>query len=239
MLLSVEKINSYYGKSHILYDVSLNIDKGESVALLGRNGAGKTTTMNSIIGLLPPKDGEVIFAGEDLAGLKPDVIVRKGISLVPDTRRIFPNLTVLENLYISERKTPDGKWNIPTVFELFPELERLKSSKGRELSGGEQQMLAIARSLIGNHKLLLLDEPFEGLAPIIVKKIAKTLLEIQKTGISLLIVEHNFHVALEIASRCYVIASGKIVFEGASKALIESPELQDKLLAVGTEKDGM
>jgi branched-chain amino acid transport system ATP-binding protein len=232
MLLHVENINSYYGKSHILHDVSLDIEKGESVALLGRNGAGKTTTMNSIIGLLTPKSGKIVFNGQDLVGKKTDVIVRKGISLVPDTRRIFPNLTVQENLYISERKTADGDWDIAKIFALFPDLERLKSSKGRELSGGEQQMLAIARSLVGNHKMLLLDEPFEGLAPIIVKKIAKMLTEIQKTGISLLIVEHNFHVSLEIASRCYVMSNGKIVFSGESKTLTEDPALQKKLLAV-------
>lgn len=232
MLLHVEAINSYYGKSHILHDVSLDIEKGESVALLGRNGAGKTTTMNSIIGLMTPKSGKIIFDGQDLMGKKTDVIVRKGISLVPDTRRIFPNLTVRENLYISERKTADGDWDIAKIYNLFPELERLKSSKGRELSGGEQQMLAIARSLVGNHKLLLLDEPFEGLAPIIVKKIAKMLTEIQKTGISLMIVEHNFHISLEIASRCYVMSNGKIVFGGESKTLIEDPALQKKLLAV-------
>ena len=200
--------------------------------MLGRNGAGKTTTMNSIIGLMTPKSGKIIFDGQDLMGKKTDVIVRKGISLVPDTRRIFPNLTVRENLYISERKTADGDWDIAKIYNLFPELERLKSSKGRELSGGEQQMLAIARSLVGNHKLLLLDEPFEGLAPIIVKKIAKMLTEIQKTGISLLIVEHNFHISLEIASRCYVMSNGKIVFGGESKTLIEDPALQKKLLAV-------
>ena len=232
MLLHVEAINSYYGKSHILHDVSLDIEKGESVALLGRNGAGKTTTMSSIIGLMTPKSGKIIFDGQDLVGKKTDVIVRKGISLVPDTRRIFPNLTVWENLYISERKTADGDWDIAKIFNLFPDLERLRSSKGRELSGGEQQMLAIARSLVGNHKLLLLDEPFEGLAPIIVKKIAKMLTEIQKTGISLMIVEHNFHVSLEIASRCYVMSNGKIVFGGESKTLIEDPALQKKLLAV-------
>ena len=232
MLLHVEAINSYYGKSHILHDVSLDIGKGESVALLGRNGAGKTTTMSSIIGLMTPKSGKIIFDGQDLVGKKTDVIVRKGISLVPDTRRIFPNLTVWENLYISERKTADGNWDIAKIFNLFPDLERLRSSKGRELSGGEQQMLAIARSLVGNHKLLLLDEPFEGLAPIIVKKIAKMLTEIQKTGISLMIVEHNFHVSLEIASRCYVMSNGKIVFGGESKTLIEDPALQKKLLAV-------
>jgi branched-chain amino acid transport system ATP-binding protein len=232
MLLHVENINTYYGKSHILHDISLDIEKGESVALLGRNGAGKTTTMNSIIGLLTPKAGKIIFDGLDLIGKKTDVIVRKGISLVPDTRRIFPNLTVQENLYISERKTADGNWDIAKIYSLFPDLQRLKASKGRELSGGEQQMLAIARSLVGNHKLLLLDEPFEGLAPIIVKKIAKMLIEIQKTGISLLIVEHNFHISLEIASRCYVMSNGKIVFNGESKTLIEDPALQKKLLAV-------
>ena len=232
MLLHVEAINSYYGKSHILHDVSLDIGKGESVALLGRNGAGKTTTMSSIIGLMTPKSGKIIFDGQDLVGKKTDVIVRRGISLVPDTRRIFPNLTVWENLYISERKTADGDWDIAKIFNLFPDLQRLKSSKGRELSGGEQQMLAIARALVGNHKLLLLDEPFEGLAPIIVKKIAKMLTEIQKTGLSLLIVEHNFHVSLEIASRCYVMSNGKIVFGGESKTLIEDPALQKKLLAV-------
>ena len=232
MLLHVDNINSYYGKSHILVDVSLNIDKGESVALLGRNGAGKTTTMNSIIGLLTPKSGSIFFDGQELIGKTPDVIVRKGISLVPDTRRIFPNLTTQENLYISERKTADGDWDIAKIYALFPELERLKSSKGGELSGGEQQMLAIARSLVGNHKLLLLDEPFEGLAPIIVKKIAKTLIEIQNTGISLMIVEHNFHVSLEIASRCYVMNNGKIVFDGESKMLTADTTLQKKLLAV-------
>lgn len=232
MLLKVDAINSYYGKSHILHDVSLQIDKGESVALLGRNGAGKTTTMNSIIGLVTPKSGSIKFEEREIIGLKPDQIVRLGISLVPDTRRIFPNLTVLENLKIAERKTNDGKWTIAKIWELFPELDRLKASKGRELSGGEQQMLAVARSLVGNHKLLLLDEPFEGLAPIIVKRIAKTLIEIQKTGMSLLIVEQNFKVALQIATRCYVMNLGRMAFEGPSSAITENSELQKKLLAV-------
>jgi branched-chain amino acid transport system ATP-binding protein len=232
MLLIVDKINSYYGKSHILHDVSLHIDRGESVALLGRNGAGKTTTMNSIIGLISPKSGSINFDGKEIIGQKPDHIVRQGISLVPDTRRIFPTLTVLENLKIAERKSSDGNWTTSKVWELFPELERLKTSKGRELSGGEQQMLAVARSLVGNHKLLLLDEPFEGLAPIIVKRIAKTLIEIQKTGISLLIVEQNFRKALEIASRCYVMNLGRVAFEGPSISITDNPELQKKLLAV-------
>jgi len=232
MLLSLENINSYYGKSHILNNVSMNVDKGESIALLGRNGVGKTTTMLSIMGLVIPQSGKILLHGENIVGLKPDEIVRKGISLVPDSRRIFPNLTVQENIYISERKTKNAYWNMKKIFELFPELERLKSSKGRDLSGGEQQMLAIARSLIGNHELLLLDEPFEGLAPIIVKKISKTLLEIQKTGIAMIIVEHNFHLSLEIANRCYVMSTGKIVFDGNSKILLEDSALQKKLLAI-------
>ncbi len=232
MLLKIDSINSYYGKSHILYDVSIKVDRGESVALLGRNGAGKTTTMNSIIGLVTPKSGSIQFDGKELVGLKPDQIVRQGISLVPDTRRIFPNLTVLENLKISERKSADSNWTISDIWELFPELLRLKASRGRELSGGEQQMLAVARSLVGNHKMLLLDEPFEGLAPIIVKRIAKTLIEIQKTGISLIIVEQNFRMALEIATRCYVMNLGRIAFDGPSSAITENPELQKKLLAV-------
>ena len=232
MLLKLDSINSYYGKSHILYDVSIQVDRGESVALLGRNGAGKTTTMNSIIGLVTPKSGSIQFNGKELVGLKPDQIVQQGISLVPDTRRIFPNLTVLENLKISERKTADSNWTIANMWELFPELHRLRASRGRELSGGEQQMLAVARSLVGNHKILLLDEPFEGLAPIIVKRIAKTLIEIQKTGISLIIVEQNFRMALEIATRCYVMNLGRIAFEGPSNAITENPGLQKKLLAV-------
>jgi len=232
MLLKIDTINSFYGKSHILHDVSLQIDTGESVALLGRNGAGKTTTMKSIIGLVCPKSGSIQFEDKEIVGLKPDQIVRKGISLVPDNRRIFPNLTVFENLKIAERKTADGNWNIAKIWELFPELDRLKSSRGRELSGGEQQMLAVARSLVGNHKLLLLDEPFEGLAPIIVKRIAKTLIEIKKTGISLLIVEQNFRMALEIASRCYVMNLGRIAFDGPSVAITSNPELQKKLLAI-------
>lgn len=232
MLLSLENINSYYGKSHILNNVSMSVDKGESIALLGRNGVGKTTTMLSIMGLVIPQSGKILLHEENIVGLKPDEIVRKGISLVPDSRRIFPNLTVQENIYISERKTKDAYWNMKKIFELFPELERLKSSKGRDLSGGEQQMLAIARSLVGNHELLLLDEPFEGLAPIIVKKISRTLLEIQKTGIAMIIVEHNFHLSLEIANRCYVMSTGKIVFDGNSKILLEDSALQKKLLAI-------
>ena len=190
------------------------------------------STMNSIIGLVTPKSGSIQFDGKELVGLKPDQIVRQGISLVPDTRRIFSNLTVLENLKISERKSADSNWTIPNIWELFPELLRLKASRGRELSGGEQQMLAVARSLVGNHKMLLLDEPFEGLAPIIVKRIAKTLIEIQKTGISLIIVEQNFRMALEIATRCYVMNLGRIAFDGPSSEITENPELQKKLLAV-------
>ncbi len=232
MILSLDNINSYYGKSHILYDVSLDIEKGEAVALLGRNGAGKTTTLNSIIGLVIPKQGKVLYDGNNIAGLKPDKIVNKGISLVPDSRRIFPNITVNENLIISERKTSDGIWDTEKVYELFPELIKLKNSKGRNLSGGEQQMLAIGRALVGNHKVLLLDEPFEGLAPIIVKKIVRCLEEIKKSGMTMLIVEHNFHITLEVANRCYVMNNGKIVYTGDSSELLGDEALQKKLLAI-------
>jgi branched-chain amino acid transport system ATP-binding protein len=232
MMLKVDSINAYYGTSHILYDVSLEIARGEVVGLLGRNGAGKTTTLSSIIGLVPPQSGSVVYKGENLAGLKPDAIVRKGLALIPDNRRIFPNLTVLENLIISERRGVKGEWDFRRVFELFPELEVLKSSKGRNLSGGEQQMLAIARALMGNHELLLLDEPFEGLAPIIVKKIVKVLESIRDLGATMLIVEHNFHITLGIANRCYVMSNGKIVYEGGSEALLGDEDLQRRLLAV-------
>ncbi|MFB3816660.1 MAG: ATP-binding cassette domain-containing protein [Candidatus Methylomirabilales bacterium] len=234
-LLQVEQINTFYGKSHILHGVSLQIRKGELVCLLGRNGAGKTTTLHSIIGLTPPKSGEIRLDGTPVARRQPEEIARLGIMLVPQGRRIFPNLTVLENLeiaHIQARKnggTP--AWTPDKAFELLPALGRLRSRRGEQMSGGELQMLAIARALMANGQLLMLDEPFEGLAPAIVESLWKVISEL-KREITMLLVEQNADVALSLGDRAYVINNGLIEYDGTARELVENHELHVKLLGV-------
>ena len=228
-LLRVTSVNTFYGKSHVLHGVSLDVFPGEVVALLGRNGAGKTTTLATITGVVPPRDGRVAYRATDVAGRPPEAIARLGIGLVPQGRRIFPNLTVLENLTIARRGATG--WTLERVFATFPRLHALRGARGATLSGGELQLLAIARALMGNVDLLLLDEPFEGLAPAIVEVVWTVLREL-RGATTILLVEQNADLALALSDRAYVISNGSIVWEGAARTLHADAELRLKLLGV-------
>jgi len=228
-LLRVTSVNTFYGKSHVLHGVSLDVFTGESVSLLGRNGAGKTTTLATITGVVPPTQGRIVYGATDLAGRPPEEIARLGIGLVPQGRRIFPNLTVLENLTIARHG--EGGWTLERVFTTFPKLHARKDARGATLSGGELQLLAIARALMGNVDLLLLDEPFEGLAPAIVEVVWNVLRELRGTT-TMLLVEQNADLALALSDRAYVISNGSIVWEGDARALHADQDLRLKLLGV-------
>jgi len=233
MLLSLNKINTFYGLAHILYDVSISIEEGETISLLGRNGAGKTTTLRSIMGLTPPASGTIVYKGETINGLPNYVIANKGVGYVPDDRRIFPNLTVEQNLIVSIRKEAQRQdWNMEKVYSYFPQLARLRKRKGWNLSGGEQQMLAIARALMLNPDLILVDEPTEGLGPIIVREVVKILEELTKEKITILLVEQNAKLALNLSSRCYVLSDGHLFYEGVCKEVEGDPELMKKCFGV-------
>ena len=232
-MLRVADIHVYYGDSHVLQGVSLTVHAGEIVALLGRNGAGKSTTMKGIVGVNPPKSGQVIFNGENIASRPVYETVRKGIAFVPEDRRIFPGLTVRENLEVAVLPPRQGHtvWTIERTYDVFPLLHRLKNRKGGNLSGGEQQMLAIARALVGNPTLLLLDEPCEGLAPVIVEELGRIISGI-KSDIPVLLSEQNAFFALSIADRGYVIDKGVIRYEGSRQDLIANTEVQSRYLSV-------
>jgi branched-chain amino acid transport system ATP-binding protein len=235
VLLAIKELNTYYGKSHILQGVSLEVDGGEIVCLLGRNGVGKTTTLKSIIGLVPPQAGEVLFKGQNIAQLPPYTIAKLGVGFVPEDRRIFPTLTVRENLLMGIKPGHKGSgngWTIEKVYEYFPALKAREKQKGAHLSGGEQQMLTIARTLMGTPEVLLIDEPTEGLAPKIVETVEKVIQDIHLRGISVLLVEQNMRVALRLAGRIYVISKGKIVFQGTGTELKEAHEVRQKYLEV-------
>ncbi|MGB6065771.1 MAG: ABC transporter ATP-binding protein [Desulfomonilaceae bacterium] len=232
-MLEAKAINTFYGLSHILFDVSLSVSKGEIVCLLGRNGAGKSTIMKSIMGLIPPRHGTVTFKGEIISGKKPYQIARRGIGFVPDDRRVFADLTVGENLEISERKTSGpATWNIDRVYEFFPQLHRLNSRRAGYLSGGEQQMLTIARALMTNPELLLLDEPTEGLAPLLVSILEEQILKLKANGLTVLLAEQNQKVALNLSDRGYLIDNGVIRFQGSIDELRENEEIRRKYLLV-------
>jgi branched-chain amino acid transport system ATP-binding protein len=233
MLLDIHEIHTYYGKSHILQGISLFVGQDEVVCLLGRNGAGKSTTLKSIIGLVPPKQGSIKFKGQEIVGKEPFEIARLGIGYVPEDRRVFPDLTVKENLEVMPQRTvpQEERWTVERIFELFPILKRLQSSKGMELSGGEQQMLTIARTLMGNPEILLLDEPSEGLAPLIVRELEQLVRQI-KNHTTILLVEQNSRFAIELSNRGYIIEKGKISYEGDIKELRENKEIKEKYLAV-------
>ncbi len=231
-LLKVDGINTFYGKSHILHNVSLEVREGEVVALLGRNGVGKTTTLRSIMGVTPPRSGKITFRGVVTSELRAHAIARQGIGIVPEGRRIFPNLTVTENLLIAQRKgRGDKDWTVDAVFQLFPRLAQRRDAKGDNLSGGERQMLAMARTLMGNVDLLLLDEPFEGLSPAVVADIWRAI-DAMRGHVSILLVEHNVSLALGLADRAYVMSNGEVIFSGDAAALNSDPELQVRLLGV-------
>ena len=223
-MLKVEDIHTYYGSSHVLQGISLELREGELVCLLGRNGAGKTTTLKSIMGIVPPVRGSIEYRGRLIMGMKTHQIARLGIGYVHEDRRIYPDFSVVENLRIACRKPGRDGWDIAKVSQLFPDLEDKQARLGCQLSGGEQQMLAIARTLMGNPQFLLLDEPAEGLAPIIVSALAEALNEIKRQGLSMLLSEQNARFAIKIADRAYVIDKGRVIFEGTISKLMESEE---------------
>ena len=231
MILEVKGIDTYYGLGHILHGLSLKVDDGEVVALLGRNGAGKTTTLRSITGLTPPKQGEILYQGRNIAGLGAHKVSRMGIAMVPETRDIFSYLTVRENLSIAERGS--SRWQMDTVLERFPGLKARLGNKGRELSGGEQEMLAIARALMTGPDLLLLDEPSQGLAPMVVSAVMDTIRELKRQHVSMLLVEQNAEMALQLADRVYVVDHGTVVFEGTPAKLRADTQVTSTYLGVG------
>ncbi len=232
-MLEVEEIHTFYGLSHILFGVSLSIESGKVVCLLGRNGAGKSTTLKSIIGLTPPKQGSIRFKEEEIAGKQPYELVRMGISYVPDERRIFADLTVADNLEIAERKVEDGeRWDKERVYELFPALKNIASRRGGCLSGGEQKMLAIARALMCNPELLLLDEPTEGLAPALVKTLEDQIRTLKETGLTVLLAEQNVKTTLRLSDHGYIIDDGKIRYQGSIEELKENEEVRKKYLLI-------
>ena len=232
IMLLVDAINTYYGEAHTLFDVTLELQEGETVALLGRNGAGKTTTLRSIMGLTPPRSGGVRLNGRDMSGMPTFEIARAGIGFVPEDRRVFPTLTVQQNLDMGKGARKDGYWNLQRIFEHFPKLYDLRHRKGEYLSGGEQQMLAIARTLMGNPDLVLLDEPTEGLAPIIAQEIVKIIRVLKQNRITVLLVEQNSTMALSLADRCYVLDDGRVVYQGSPDTLEQDKALRQKLLGI-------
>ncbi|MFL5257188.1 MAG: ABC transporter ATP-binding protein [Rhodopila sp.] len=215
--LTAEGLNTYYGKSHILHDVGLSVTEGRITTILGRNGAGKTTTLRSLVGLTPPRSGRVTLFGQDVTGQPPYRIAAAGVGYVPEGRRVFANLTVDENLRVPMERP--GPYTIEHVYELFPRLRERATSFGRQLSGGEQEMLSIARALLLNPRLLILDEPSQGLAPLIVKEVFRVIARMRSEGISVLLVEQNVRMSLEIADNAYVLENGQMVYSGTAEAL--------------------
>ena len=233
MILEIKNIDTFYGLGHILHGLSLGVNEGEVVALLGRNGAGKTTTLRSVTGLTPPKKGEILYKGSDISAFSPHLISQKGIAMVPETRDIFSYLTVKENLAIAERRA--SRWQMDTVLARFPGLKERLGHKGRELSGGEQEMLAIARALMTGPELLLLDEPSQGLAPLVVAAVMDTIRELKAQHVSMLLVEQNAEMALQLADRVYVVDHGTVVFEGSPAQLRADTKITATYLGVGGE----
>jgi branched-chain amino acid transport system ATP-binding protein len=232
MILQVHEIHTYYGTSHILFGISFEIRDGESICLLGRNGAGKTTTLRSIIGLTPPKKGSIKFKETEIIGKPPYRIAQLGVGFVPDDRRIFPDLTVRQNILVARREREGHMWNLDLIYTLFPKLLQLETHMGTQLSGGEQQMLTIARTLMTNPQLLLLDEPGEGLAPLVIKSMQEQLGEIKNLGMNMLICEHNVGLALALSDRGYVMDKGTIRYQGSIDELKGNDEVRKKYLLV-------
>lgn len=238
MLLDIKDLNTFYGLSHVIQDLSFTVNHGEIVTMLGRNGMGKSTTLKSIMGLVKPHSGKVVYNGRDLTAKPPHKIAQAGIGYIPEDRRIFANLTVRENLNMGAKnqgnggKGSRGKWNIERIYETFPWMEERSAQYGQFLSGGEQQMLAIARSLMGNPELLLVDEPTEGLAPLVVRQVKDVLKEINETGMTILLVEHNYKVATSLAHRVYLMGKAKIAFEGSVEDLEARPDIRAEYLEV-------
>jgi branched-chain amino acid transport system ATP-binding protein len=233
-MLEVSGIHSYYGKSHILHGVSLALKEGELVCLLGRNGVGKTTTLKTIMGIVRPEEGSITFDGRPLVGRQPYEIARAGVGYVPEDRRIFRSLTVHENLLIGMKdgKTKGDAWTPDRVYEIFPKLKERRNNKGGHLSGGEQQMLTVARTLMGNPKLMLVDEPTEGLAPLIVEDVLKMLAAVRESGVTILLVEQNFKASIKLGDRFLVMSKGQLVFEGDAAALLAAEDVRRSYLEV-------
>lgn len=233
-MLTVSDLHSYYGRAHILQGVSFDLPRGEVMVLLGRNGAGKSTTMKSLIGMVRPARGRIEFAGVDIAGWESHRIARAGLGYVPEERRIFPDLTVMENLEVGRQPARDSRppWTEARLFALFPNLGPLRDRAARRMSGGEQQMLTIARTLMGNPRLLLLDEPSEGLAPVIVEEMAGAILALKQEGVTVLLAEQNLHFAARVADRAAVIEKGRIVWSGTMTALQADEAARAAYLAV-------
>jgi branched-chain amino acid transport system ATP-binding protein len=231
-LLEIDDIHTYYEHSHILRGVSLRAEGGQVTALLGRNGVGKTTLIRSVIGFTPPRTGAIRFAGEAIQRLPSHAIARRGVGLVPQGRRIFPSLTVDENLRIGGLPGRAGRWNLETVFEMFPRLRERRGNYGGQLSGGEQQMAAIGRALMSNPVLLLMDEPSEGLAPLIVRELERTLERLKATGLAIVLVEQNLPLALAVADTAYVISKGRVVFDGDPTIIRTDDEVRTTYLGI-------
>lgn len=232
-LLEVHNIHAAYGSSRVLFGITLHVGKGECVCLLGRNGVGKTTTMRAIMGLTPPSGGRVVWKGEDIAGWLPYRIARAGIGFVPEDRRIFAELTVRENLDVSARAAGrPGRWDIEAVYSLFPKLKTLADRQGGFLSGGEQQMLTIGRTLMGNPELLLLDEPSEGLAPLVVENLLEQVGRLKREGLTILLAEQGIDFSLALADRAYVLEKGTVRFSGPAAELRDNERLRDELLTL-------
>jgi branched-chain amino acid transport system ATP-binding protein len=230
-LLEVQGLNSYYGDSHILFDVALRVERNEVVALMGRNGAGKSTTLKSLMGVVTPQAGSIVLDGTDLAGRKSHRIAQAGMQLVHEERRIFGSLSVEENIVIAGLTAPK-RWPLDRVYEMFPRLRERRGNRGTELSGGEQQMLAIARALVRDPKIILLDEPFEGLAPVIVRDLMKACRDLADAGQTIVLVEQNLAATLTLAQRIYIINNGHIVHEGPAQELRAQPELLQRYIGV-------
>jgi len=230
MILQVDQVHGYYGKSHILQGVSLQVDAGEVITLLGRNGAGKTTTLKSIVGVVPPAPGRVLFDGQEVGGLPPHKIAARGVCLVPEHRGIFKLLTVEENLTMAARR--ESAWGLEDVYRIFPRLKERRKNGGGQLSGGEQQMLAIARALMTNPRLLMLDEPVEGLAPVIVDEIVAQIKLIKAAGIPIILVEQNLEVCTQLADRHYIIEQGRVVYTGSNAEFLADEGVKDRYLGV-------
>lgn len=233
--LEVDGLHAFYGTSHVLFGVSLAVQPGECVCLLGRNGVGKTTTLKAIMGLVPVKEGRITYNGRDLAGLPPYEIARLGLGYAPDDRLIFPDLTVRDNLEIAAKAPLSSTiktWTTEGIYTLFPALRSLDDHAGGYLSGGEQQMLTVGRALMGNPSLLLLDEPVEGLAPVVVQELTQQVKELKSTGISILFAEQNLAFATQVADRAYIIEGGRVRFEGPLKELEDKPEIKKEYLMI-------
>ena len=233
-MLELSKVNSFYGRAHILRDISFNVLEGEVVSLLGRNGAGKTTTVKSVMQLVKPGSGSVRFGKTELTSLPAYSVARAGIGYVPEERRIFTDLTITENLEVGRQPAREGvfEWTVDLLFDLFPNLAERRNNLGKALSGGEQQMLSIARTLMGNPKLLLLDEPSEGIAPVIVEQMAQTILKLKNEGMSVLLSEQNLHFAKLVSDRAVIIESGEKKYDGSFTDLEAQPEISEAYLSV-------